>query len=142
MIDKRDYISKVPYNQELIIDYKEETTNKGVIIRSPYIRDRNFIMQDIRLAFLAPQLTRPALLLIEHIKVILIADTNTVYINSNDFINYSGLKKSTYYNAIKELIDKEVIYESGQKNKYIINIKYIFKGSIINYLKLYETKFL
>lgn len=142
MIDKRDYISKVPYSQELIIDYKEETTNKGVIIRSPYIRDRNFIMQDIRLALLAPQLTRPALLLIEYIKVILIADTNTVYINSNDFINYSGLKKSTYYNAIKELIDKEVIYESGQKNKYIINIKYIFKGSIINYLKLYETKFL
>lgn len=142
MIDKRDYISKVPYSQELIIDYKEETTNKGVIIRSPYIRDRNFIMQDIRLALLAPQLTRPALLLIEYIKVILIADTNTVYIDSNDFINYSGLKKSTYYNAIKELIDKEVIYESGQKNKYIINIKYIFKGSIINYLKLYETKFL
>lgn len=142
MIDKRDYISKVPYNQEIILDYKEEITNREVIIRSPYIRDRNFIMQDIRLALLAPQLTRPALLLIEYIKVILLADTNTVYINSNDFVNYSGLKKSTYYNAIKELISKEIIYESGQKNKYIINIKYIFKGSIINYLKLYETKFL
>jgi hypothetical protein len=141
-MDKRDYISKVPYNQNIILDYKEERTNKGIIIRTPYIKDRNFIMQDISLAMIAPKLTRPALLLIEYIKLILISDTNTVYIKSDDFTKYSKLKKSTYYNAVKELISNNIIYESGVKNKYIINIKYIFKGSIINYLSLYETKFL
>jgi hypothetical protein len=141
-MDKRDYISKVPYNQDIILDYREEKTGKGIKLQIPYIRDRNFIMQDIRLAIIAPQLNRGVLLLIEYIKLILISDTNTIYIDIDDFLKYSHLKKSAYYNSVKELIDKEIIYKSGISNKFIINIKYIFKGSIINYLKLYEEKFL
>lgn len=141
MINKEEYISKVPYNQDMIIEYKEETTNKGVIIRIPYIVDRNFIMQDIKLSYILPLFSRSAILLINYIYIILIADTNTVIISINEFLGYSGLKKSAYYNALKELLDKQIIYESGRKNRYIINIKYIFKGSIINYLNNYEKKF-
>ena len=65
-MDKRDYISKVPYNQDIILDYREEKTGKGIKLQIPYIRDRNFIMQDIRLAIIAPQLNRGVLLLIEY----------------------------------------------------------------------------
>lgn len=141
MVNKEDYISKVPYNQDMIIEYREEVTDKGVVIRIPYIRDRSFVMQDIKLAYMIPLLSRSAILLINYIYIILYADTNTVYIDVNSFLGYSGLKKSAYYNAIKELLDKQIVFESGRKNRYIINIKYIFKGSIINYLNNYEKKF-
>lgn len=136
-----DFISKVPYNQDMTIDYKEETTDKGVIIRTPYITNRNYIMQDIKLANIMPLLSRPAILLINYIYIILKSNTNTVYIFVPEFLEYSGLKKSAYYAAIKELINNNIVYETGRSNRYIINIIYIFKGSIIKYISDYEKKF-
>lgn len=55
-------------------------------------------------------------------------------IATEDFL----IPKHTYMRGMKELVTKEILFESLDENLYFINVNYIFNGDRLAFLKTYE----
>lgn len=51
-----------------------------------------------------------------------------------------GVTKRTYLRGMKELIEKEILFEYIEDNWYFINVNYMFNGDRLAFLKTYELK--
>lgn len=56
--------------------------------------------------------------------------------------NLSLIKVSekTYYNAIQELLDKEILYKCTSPSLFFINIDYIFNGDRLRFITEFHTR--
>jgi len=61
-----------------------------------------------------------------------------VYLNSRMADELYAIKKSSFMRGIKNLLEKEILYEHIDENLYFININYIFNGDRLAFLKTYE----
>ena len=52
----------------------------------------------------------------------------------------SGLKKTTYYNGLKELLEREFLYRSPYDGTFFVNIRYMFNGDRLAFVKAYHLK--
>jgi hypothetical protein len=48
--------------------------------------------------------------------------------------------KSTYYNGMKELLEKEFLYHSAAEGVFFVNIRYMFNGDRLAFVKAYHLK--
>jgi hypothetical protein len=52
----------------------------------------------------------------------------------------SGLKKTTYYKGVRELLQKGFIYNSPYEGVFFVNIRYMFNGDRLAFVKAYHLK--
>jgi hypothetical protein len=51
-----------------------------------------------------------------------------------------GMKKTTYYNGLRELLKKEFLYRSPWDGVFFVNIRYMFNGDRLAFVKAYHLK--
>jgi hypothetical protein len=52
----------------------------------------------------------------------------------------SGMKKTTYYNGLRELLDKEFLFRSPYDGTFFVNIRFMFNGDRLAFVKGYKLK--
>jgi hypothetical protein len=52
----------------------------------------------------------------------------------------AGMKKTSYYNGLRELLDKEFLYRSPWDGVFFVNIRYMFNGDRLAFVKAYHLK--
>jgi hypothetical protein len=52
----------------------------------------------------------------------------------------SGMQKSTYYKGLRELLEKGFLYNSPYEGVYFVNIRYMFNGDRLAFVKAYHLK--
>lgn len=52
----------------------------------------------------------------------------------------SDLKKTTYYSGLKELLDREFLYRTPYDGTFFVNIRYMFNGDRLAFVKAYQMK--
>ena len=90
---------------------------------------------------ISPILSRPTLLLASFIRINIIYNSNYVEIRENDYIAFSGLKRSCFYEAIDEAIRNNIISRTTRKSIYVVNHNIIFKGKLEKFIEIYKEKF-
>lgn len=67
-------------------------------------------------------------------------DKDEVYLSMFDAENY-GIKKTTFFNGVKQLCEKEILFESAKGvGWYFINVNFIFNGDRLIIAKEYRRK--
>ena len=52
----------------------------------------------------------------------------------------AGMKKTTYYDGLRELLKKEFLYRSPWDGTFFVNIRYLFNGDRLAFVKAYHLK--
>ena len=52
----------------------------------------------------------------------------------------SGMKKTTYYDGLRELLKKEFLYRSPWDGVFFVNIRYMFNGDRLAFVKAYHLQ--
>ena len=52
----------------------------------------------------------------------------------------SGMKKTTYYNGLRELLEKEFLYRSPYDGTFFVNIRFMFNGDRLAFVRGYKLK--
>ena len=52
----------------------------------------------------------------------------------------SGMKKTTYYDGLRELLKKEFLFRSPWDGVFFVNIRYMFNGDRLAFVKAYHMK--
>ena len=71
---------------------------------------------------------------------------DTLYLNldrANEIsknMNNKGIAKASFYNGIKELIDRKIIAKSVDTNLFFINPNVIFNGDRVTFMNTYQKK--
>jgi hypothetical protein len=52
----------------------------------------------------------------------------------------SGLKKTAYYNGLRELLEKEFLFRSPYDGTFFVNIRFMFNGDRLAFVKGYRLK--
>lgn len=52
----------------------------------------------------------------------------------------AGMKKTAYYSGLRELLDKEFLYRSPYDGTFFVNIKFMFNGDRLAFVKGYKRK--
>jgi hypothetical protein len=52
----------------------------------------------------------------------------------------SGLKKTTYYDGLRELLEREFLFRSPYDGTFFVNIRYMFNGDRLAFVKAYHLK--
>jgi hypothetical protein len=52
----------------------------------------------------------------------------------------SGMKKTTYYNGLRELLEKEFLFRSPYDGTFFVNIRFMFNGDRLAFVKGYKLK--
>jgi hypothetical protein len=52
----------------------------------------------------------------------------------------SGLTKSTYYNGIRELLERQFLFRTPYDGTFFINVRYMFNGDRLAFVKAYHLK--
>ena len=79
---------------------------------------------------IAYKLRRDTLLLASYIRLNIIYNGNYVEITEKDFMQFSGLQKNCFYNAIEDAINNKIIARTTRKSIYVVNHNMIFKGNL------------
>ncbi|MDD3466424.1 MAG: hypothetical protein PHE67_04665 [Campylobacterales bacterium] len=61
-----------------------------------------------------------------------------LFISPANALEYFVIPKQTYMRGIKELLEREVLFETMNENWYFINVNYMFNGDRLAFLKTYE----
>ncbi len=51
-----------------------------------------------------------------------------------------GMKKTAYYNGLRELLDKEFLFRSPYDGTFYVNIRFMFNGDRLAFVKGYKVK--
>ena len=87
------------------------------------------------------KLRRDTLLLASFIRLNIIYNGNYVEITEKDFIQFSGLQKNCFYNAIEDAINNKIIARTTRKSIYVVNHNMIFKGNLGEFIAKYKIKY-
>lgn len=90
---------------------------------------------------IAYKLRRDTLLLASYIRLNIIYNGNYVEITEKDFMQFSGLQKNCFYNAIKDAINNKIIARTTRKSIYVVNHNMIFKGNLGEFIAKYKIKY-
>ncbi len=52
----------------------------------------------------------------------------------------AGLKKTTYHNGLRELLEKEFLFRSPYDGMFFVNIRFMFNGDRLAFVKGYKLK--
>lgn len=52
----------------------------------------------------------------------------------------SGMKKTAYYNGLRELLEKEFLFRSPYDGAFFVNIHFMFNGDRLAFVKGYKRK--
>jgi hypothetical protein len=52
----------------------------------------------------------------------------------------SGMKKTTYYEGLRELLEKEFIFRTPYDGMFFVNIRFMFNGDRLAFVKGYRVK--
>jgi hypothetical protein len=52
----------------------------------------------------------------------------------------AGMKKTAYYSGLRELLDKEFLFRSPYDGTFFVNIKFMFNGDRLAFVKGYKRK--
>jgi hypothetical protein len=52
----------------------------------------------------------------------------------------SGMKKTAYYNGLRELLEKEFLFRSPYDGTFFVNIRFMFNGDRLAFVKGYKLK--
>lgn len=90
---------------------------------------------------IAYKLRRDTLLLASYIRLNIIYNGNYVEITEKDFMQFSGLQKNCFYNAIEDAINNKIIARTTRKSIYVVNHNMIFKGNLGEFIAKYKIKY-
>ena len=62
-------------------------------------------------------------------------------ITEKDFMQFSGLQKNCFYNAIEDAINNKIIARTTRKSIYVVNHNMIFKGNLGEFIAKYKIKY-
>jgi hypothetical protein len=51
-----------------------------------------------------------------------------------------GMKKTAYYNGLREMLDKEFLFRSPYDGTFFVNIRFLFNGDRLAFVKGYRLK--
>ena len=52
----------------------------------------------------------------------------------------SGMRKTTYYEGLRELLEKEFLFRSPNPGLFFVNIRFMFNGNRLAFVKGYKLK--
>ncbi len=55
-------------------------------------------------------------------------------------LSLSGMGKTTFYNGLRELLEKEFLFKSPWPGTYFVNIRYMFNGDRLAFVKAYHLQ--
>jgi hypothetical protein len=55
-------------------------------------------------------------------------------------VKSSGLKKTTYYSGLRELLEKKFLFRSPNPGLFFVNIRFMFNGDRLAFVKGYKLK--
>lgn len=67
--------------------------------------------------------------------------SNKITFTENDITNYAHIDSKTFYIALNELYNEQVIINTTKKSTYVVNHNYIFRGSMTDFIKIYHDKY-
>ncbi len=63
-------------------------------------------------------------------------DNDTVLLD----VSSSGLKKTTYYKGLRELLEKEFLFRSHNPGLFFVNIRFMFNGDRLAFVRGYKLR--
>lgn len=67
--------------------------------------------------------------------------SNKITFTESDITNYAHIDSKTFYIALTELYNEQVIINTTKKSTYVVNHNYIFRGSMTDFIKIYHDKY-
>ena len=67
--------------------------------------------------------------------------SNKITFTESDITNYAHIDSKTFYIALTELYNEQIIINTTKKSTYVVNHNYIFRGSITDFIKIYHDKY-
>ncbi len=66
------------------------------------------------------------------------AGRDSVYLSARIAEEIWGISRRSYMRGIKELLEKEILFEQIDENLYFINVNFMFNGDRLAFLRTYE----
>lgn len=67
--------------------------------------------------------------------------SNKITFTESDITNYAHIDSKTFYIALNELYNEQIIINTTKKSTYVVNHNYIFRGSMTDFIKIYHDKY-
>lgn len=64
--------------------------------------------------------------------------TDLVYLSPSRALEIYNIPKATYMRGLKDLIEKEVLFNTADMNWYFMNVNYLFNGDRLAFLQTYD----
>lgn len=127
------------------------TINAEIKLKDKRIKRSFSIITNLYSSFL-PQWNWPAALIVGYIIEHIEYNSNIIKISEEDFKQYSGMEKNSFYDGLNKLLRPDspyvcagdsikVLARTTKKSIYVVNHNFIFKGKIERFVEMYKEKF-
>lgn len=145
-IDKRieEYDNIVPIKTKLDIEISDKTYYNDFeewSINKEVIKNHRYNIISPKLTGILYKLSVAALKIVGYICYNIEYNSNRIDLDTAVICEKLNINKRHFYSAIAQLDECNIMYRTVKQGIYSINPLYIFKGSLIRFIKLYERKY-
>lgn len=102
---------------------------------------RQFVMIGTEFLPTKHLLSRNAQIIIDYICINIAWCSNAIKFTKDDIMLFHNMDDHSYFNALNELINVNLIRKTTRKSVYIVNHNYLFKGSLHDFVEIYRIAY-
>lgn len=139
-------IAPTVYNIEVTTEDKEITDSLATLntvfkLTKKTITNREYVTFGNELSSKLIKLNKGSIAILSYICNNIKWCSNKITFTESDITNYAHIDSKTFYIALNELYNEQVIINTTKKSTYVVNHNYIFRGSMTDFIKIYHDKY-
>lgn len=139
-------IAPTVYNIEVTTEDREITDSLATLntvfkLTKKTITNREYVTFGNELSSKLIKLNKGSIAIISYICNNIKWCSNKITFTESDITNYAHIDSKTFYIALNELYNEQVIINTTKKSIYVVNHNYIFRGSMTDFIKIYHDKY-
>ena len=139
-------IAPTVYNIEVTTEDREITDSLAALntvfkLTKKTITNREYVTFGNELSSKLIKLNKGSIAIISYICNNIKWCSNKITFTESDITNYAHIDSKTFYIALNELYNEQVIINTTKKSTYVVNHNYIFRGSMTDFIKIYHDKY-
>ena len=139
-------IAPTVYNIEVTTEDREITDSLATLntvfkLTKKTITNREYVTFGNELSSKLIKLNKGSIAIISYICNNIKWCSNKITFTESDITNYAHIDSKTFYIALNELYNEQVIINTTKKSTYVVNHNYIFRGNYTEFIQLYKEMY-